>query len=747
MSNGLTRRQFLQAGAMAAATFVVSGCTADLQRTEYLESYARPPEEGLPGENLWYASTCRQCPAGCGIIVRVSSGRARKIEGNPAHPLNQGKLCARGQAALQEVYDPDRLRNAVRQAGRGTQNFEPLYWEDALPLLARQVRDADPAAVAFLGGNLSTHFWSVVSRFSGALGARPPVVYSLGDELSGEQGLTQASDQLFGLAAVPFFDIGGAEVVFSFGANFLETWLSPVHYSRAYGQMRRGPLGQRGYLVQFEPRLSSTAASADEWVRVQPGTERLVALGLAKILAEERGLAVGSTALEGLERIDLAGVAASSGVPAEELERLGRIFASAARPLAIPGAALSAHRGGLAPLAAVQALNLLAGRLDQPGGVSLAAETPLEAFQRAALSTFAQVETLIEDMAAGRVKVLMVHGVNPVFELPAASGFREALANVPFVASFSHAVDDTAAHADLILPDHTNLEGWGYQVPALASGRDCLVVGSQQPVMRPLYDSRASADVLLALARELGGAVAEALPWDNEVDFLQATVDAFREANVSDQGFWAEWRRRGGYWPQDEALRDCRVQSGTLAAGAGLDQNPRWSEAIQPASAPASSSQSEGYPYRLHLYPSITLFDGRGANKSWLQEAPDPMTTVAWQTWIELHPHTAEELGLEDGDLVRVISPDGEVEAIVYLYPGLVEGVVAMPLGRGHEHYGRYAKGQGTNPMRLVASEADQETGALAWGVTQVRIEPTGTSQALARLESAEGITYLQEGH
>lgn len=90
MSNGLTRRQFLQAGAMAPAAFVVSGCTADLQRTEYLETYVRPPEEGLPGENLWYASTCRQCPAGCGILVRVSSGRARKVEGSPAHPLNAG---------------------------------------------------------------------------------------------------------------------------------------------------------------------------------------------------------------------------------------------------------------------------------------------------------------------------------------------------------------------------------------------------------------------------------------------------------------------------------------------------------------------------------------------------------------------------------------------------------------------------------------------------------------------------------
>lgn len=739
MSNGLSRRQFLQAGAMAAAAFVVSGCTADLQRTEHLESYGRPPEEELPGQNLWFASVCRQCPAGCGIIVRTSNGRARKVEGNPAHPLNRGKLCARGQAALQELYDPDRLRNAVRQVERGTQRFEPLYWEEALSLLAERVRGADPAAVAFLGGNVSTHMWTLVSRFAGALGARTPVVHTLGDDLSGQQALAQASERLFFPAALPFFDVGGAEVVFSFGANFLETWLSPVHYSRAYAQMRRGSLGRRGYLVQFEPRLSSTAASADEWVPVEPGTEGLVALGLARIVAEQKGL---SAPVYG--QVDLASVAAASGVPVEELERLARIFAGVSHPLAIPGGALSAHGGGINALAAVQALNLLTGQVGQPGGVSVAEATSLEAFRPAPLSTFAQIQELIDDMAAGRVQLLLVHGVDPIFELPAGSGFREALANVPSVVSFSPAVDDTAAHADLILPDHTNLEGWGYQVPALAGGEDCLVVGSQQPVMRPLYDTRASADVLLALAHELGGQVGEALPWANEVDFLEETVDALRDGAAPAGAFWAQWRRQGGHWPEGQELRDCRLE-----AGAGVTQSvPLGLAESAWATLQARQAGDEGaYPYQLHLYPSITLFDGRGANKSWLQEAPDPMTTVAWQTWIELHPETAEALGVEDDDIVRVISPAGEVEAIVYLYRGLAEGVVAMPLGRGHEHYGRFAKGQGSNPMRLVSSAADEETGALTWGATRVRIEPTERKQALARLESAAGMEYLQEGH
>jgi anaerobic selenocysteine-containing dehydrogenase len=728
MPNRLTRREFLKVGAMAAAASVVSGCTPSLQRSELLESYVEPPEEGLPGENLWYASTCRQCSAGCGIIVRASEGRARKIEGNPLHPLNQGKLCARGQAALQELWDPDRLRNAVQQVERGTRNFVPLYWQDALTRLAEQLRGADPGAVAFLGGNLSTHLWMIVSRFVEALGARTPLVYTLGDDLSGQQALVQASDWLFGTAAVPLFDIGRAEAVFSFGANFLETWLSPVHYSRAYAQMRRGLVGKRGYLVQFEPRLSSTAASADEWVPIQPGTEGQVALGLGKILVEE-GLVGDAQGAQLYEEVNLAEVSAASGVHAEELERLAHIFATVSSAVAVPGGAVTGQRNGAAALSAVYGLNHLTNQLGQPGGVYLSAPPAGPDFTPAPLSTYADVRDLIDDMAAGRVQVLLVHGANPVFELPTAQGFAEALANVPFVVSFSSTVDETAVQADLILPDHTSLEGWGYYAPVLA---DRTVVSSQQPIMRPLHDTHATVDVLLALARDLGGQVAQALPWPNEVEFLQQTLETLNDGSMPAEAFWAQWRRRGGYWSETEERG--------LPAASGFAGPLNLSEA-------SSEADTGLYPYHLYPYPSIALFDGRGANKSWLQETPDPMTTVAWQTWIEIHPETAKALGVQADDIVRVISPVGEVEAIVYVYPGIGEEVVAMPMGRGHEDYGRYARGKGTNPVRLLVPEADQDTGALAWQTTRVRIEPTGQKKTLARIESPEGVEYMLEGH
>jgi anaerobic selenocysteine-containing dehydrogenase len=261
---------------------------------------------------------------------------------------------------------------------------------------------------------------------------------------------------------------------------------------------------------------------------------------------------------------------------------------------------------------------------------------------------------------------------------------------------------------------------------------DRRVVSGQQPVMRPLYDTRATVDVLLALAQRLGGDLTQALPWRNEVEFLEDVTGAWRSEGTSVEVFWAKWRRRGGWWSETEEKQS-------------LPTSPAF-DAPLPLTIPAERGESEWF--NLHLYPSISLFDGRGANKSWLQETPDPMTTVSWQTWIEINPHAAERLGVQDDDVVRVISSAGEVEAIVYVYPGIREDVVAMPIGQGHEQYGRYAKGHGSNPVELLDTSTDSETGALTWADTLVRIVPTGQRRSLARLEDPEGMAYLSgEGH
>ena len=730
MANSLPRRAFLK---LAAGAAVATGLFPTVRRVA-LEPFVRPPEEELPGRATWYASTCRQCPAGCGILVRVINGRARKIEGNPAHPLNRGKLCARGQAGLQVLYNPDRLKNAVRQSGgRGSRAFEPLAWTQALDQLTAAFQTlTDPSQVAFLGGPIPDHLYALVRRFLEALGAPPPVLFDLHTALEGRVEAGRMAERWFGAPGLPMYDIARADVIFSFGANFLETWMSPVSQSVDYGVMRQGQSGGRGFLAQFEPRLSATGASADEWIPIRPGAEVALALGLGRIIVEEGLGRVGShREHSGLYRdVSVGEAAEASGLPLERLQRLARVFADADRSLAIPGGYLAGLTNGPQAMDAIMALNVVMRRLGREGGVFLPRAVPAEPFTNpVSASPFSQVEALVERMKAGEVKVLLIHSANPVYELPRWTGFSQALANVATVVSFSSFVDESAAWADLTLPDHTYLEGWGFQV--VSPGADRPAVSGQQPVVRPLYDSRSAGDVLLGLASRLGARVAEALPWTDEVAFLEQATGQLLGSSVgiydarTPAGFWSRWRQYGGWWTENPFHLEPEVSPARIRP---LPQ------------APAEfAGDPDLYPFHLFPYLSLTLTDGRGASQPWLQEAPDPMTTARWNTWVELNPQTAARIGVRDDDVVRVVSPQGELEASVIVYAGIRPDVVAIPTGQGHSDYGRFAAGRGANVVDLLAPSPEAEPGGLAWAATRVRLEPVGRARPLARLESLDG--------
>ncbi len=734
----LSRRDFLKVAAMTGAG-VLTGMSPTVRRVA-LEPYVRPPEEELPGRATWYASTCRQCPAGCGIVVRVINGRARKIEGNPAHPLNRGKLCARGQAGLQVLYNPDRLQNAVRQSGgRGSRQFKPIQWIEAIDQLSSAFKSLGaPSRVAFLGGLMSDHLLTLVSGFLKALGAPPPVLFDLHTALEGRAEATDMARRWFGNSQaqgvpLPLYDIARAQVVFSFGANLLETWMSPVAQSRDYGLMRQGQAGGRGLLVQFEPRLSMTAASADKWIPVKPGTEGLIALGLGRIIVEDNLGQVGSHNEHAhlYRNVSVADVADASGVSVETLRRLANAFAAADHSVAIPGGYLAGLGNGSQTMDAVLALNVLMRRLGREGGVFLPHQVPAEPFaSSASVSSFAQVTDLIERLKAGQVDILLIHGCNPLYELPQWTGIAEAIRRVPLVISFSSCVDETDVLADLVLPDHTYLEGWGYQV--VSPGADRPAVSGQQPVVRPLYDTRATGDVMLALAARIGGQVAQALPWSDEVAFLEqnsaqllGTSSGIYDAHTP-AGFWSLWRQHGGWWTE-KPLRDEPEAVGT----------PTGPLQVSPA---VFAGDAQQHPFHLIPYPSLALSDGRGANQPWLQEMPDPMTTASWNTWVELNPATARSLQVDNNDVVKVVSPYGELHAPVVVYPGIRPDAVAIPIGQGHRDYGRFAQGRGSNPLALLAPPSEQAHGSwLPWGATRVRIERTGRKQELARVESLDG--------
>lgn len=713
MSDKFSRRDFLKLmGTGAATAAVLTGC-GPASRYVTREPYVKMPEYNYNGQSTYFATTCRECPAGCGLIVRTMQGRAIKAEGNPYNPVNLGKTCARGQATLQGLYNPDRVRNPVRNlrgqsSPQGERPWDEMTWEAAIGVVAEALKD--PKGVQFLLGLAPDHLFDLVSDLCKSIGAPAPIRFGALGMFEARVTLGEAARAVFGRPDTLFFDLANADLVISFGANFLETWISPVAFTRGYSRMRRQRA--RGILVQLEPRLSQTAAKADLWYPIKPGAEGLVAAALGKLYAEEK-LGVAPAAFEA---VDVAAAAEAAGLEVETLEKLAFLLLDADRPLVIPGGAALAHANGLETAKAILALNVLLGNPGQPGGVfHTPASPPGEEYRRPA--SLKEMADLVERMNAGQIKTLFVHGVNPVFELPKALGFQAALEKVPTVISFATFPDETAMAADYIFPDHHGLESWGYQRVTDGTGQSML--SGAQPVVAPFYNTKSTVDVLLAAA---------SLPFKDEVEYLQNQVAPLVEQtggfySAPDlPSFWALFQQFGGWWKNDPGL------------GA-----PNPADVLQKPLSLNAGEKSESYDeFHLLVYPSPILAEA-GANKPWLQETPDPMTTVMWNSWLEINPKTAKKLGLHNDDVVRVVSPYGAVEVSVYVYPAIRPDVVAIPFGQGHTAYGRYAENRGVNPADLFGPNFNA-AGDLAFADVRVRLEKTGKKRELSRLESKLGV-------
>jgi anaerobic selenocysteine-containing dehydrogenase len=706
----MKRREFIiltSVGATSAS--LLSACA---HPEEKLIPAFIPDDEYVPGIDYWKASTCGMCPAGCGIIVRTREHKANKIEGNPLHPVNRGALCARGQAGLEVLYNPDRIKGPMKRVGqRGEGKWEEITWDEAIKTLADKLREIDPdnanEKALFITGEAESVTAHVASRFMQAYGQafvaghphramEPPGTYA--DLLS---GVVKPGE--------PIADIANATYLVSFGARFLETWKSPVMYSQAYGEFRSSHGKIRGRFVQIEPRMSLTAANADEWIPAAPGTEAMVALAMVQVIVRENlaKVQVSDDSRQKLEEFSPEATASVIDVPVENIIRVAREFAKAERPLAIGD--LRSPDGS-----AVHLLNAVVENLNKPGGVLLfdsgdKSKDPLpiagnglilpgESDQQLAKPGSREIGSLVDRfvrMARNPSRIIMIHGTNPMF----ATRGREEYSAIPFIVSFSSFMDETSDAADLILPDHTYLERWDLHSSWSPDGREA--VSLTQPVLDPQLNTRQTADVLLAVAREMGGAVAAALPFDSAKDIVEKRVS---ETAPLDQA------------KSTEAVSSELAEKGVVSAGAPTQLKTQVER--KPLSLDSFSlgvlrhRASEGvanaeYPLTLIVYEHTALGNGLTANLPSMQELPDPMTSVMWGSWVEINPTTATTMGIADGDLVEVTTGDGSVRAPALLYPGIRPDCIAMPSGQGHSSYGRYARGRGTDPTALLLNSEE----------------------------------------
>ncbi len=738
------RREFLKAmrtAAVAAACApLLSSCRRPASSAASGKAGQLPPR-GAP--DSWIVSTCGACPGGCGIRARLASGRLVGIAGNPLHPINRGGLCPLGLAGAQALYHPDRVRGPLRRTGAGgLGELRPASWEEGLAAVSGRLRDLRARGmahtVALVDGTRGLSR-EVAGRFLAAYGSPNHLEGRPWNDVSP----SEAVRAMQGVDAAAAYDLENARFILAFGSGWLEGAASPVGAARAFGIARRGRKSGRVHVVHVEPRLSVSAAHADEWIPIQPGTEGVLALGLMHMVLRE--------GLESRDFIDQWGfgfdwlralvlrdyhpdaVSERTGVPVASIIRLARQFASTRPAVAIgddrSGPGVQSVEAGMA----IHALNAIGGSINAPGGVLTPPPVPLDPLPPApgderggrgrafppvaggrAGSSLAALQAWLEGDGSYPINALIAYGADPLAALGGGERAQAALRRVPFVVSFSSFLDDTASQADLVLPDHTYLERW--QDDPTRTSRGFPVLGLRQPVLEPRHDTRHAAEVLAGIARGVGGPAGEALPWRDFREVIRLSVrgihrsgrgalfdvpeaeawvetmekNGWRASNFGTfDEFWAGLLARGGWWDPvydfGERGRVLRTASRKLDFGPlarALDFRASHKEPASPG-GPAAVGAPAGYPLRLHLYPLLAAFGDMQGPLPFVQDALGREMRQSWSLWVEIAPVDAAGLGIADGARVRVESDAGAVEARAKVYPGVRPGVVAMPVGPG----------------------------------------------------------------
>lgn len=699
----IERRDFLKMMGWGTVGVTLAGC--DLPTTVTLEegketvvSYLSPEEYAIPGVGVWYASACLQCPAGCGIHGRVREGLALKLEGNPDSPVNRGKLCQMGQSGVQTHYNPDRLgKPQLRKDGK----LVDITWDEAWKVLDEKVGAVSRARVAWFTGTVSGHQAALIGEHLDALGSGHHFVHEVINNAVGRA----VNQDVLG-EAMPRLALDKAKLVLSFGADFLGTWVSPTHFATEYAKFRSGT---RGVLVVAEPKMSLTGANADLWLAVRPGTEGMLALGIAHALMKS-GVSVPDAARAAVAAYAPVKAAEITGISVQRIEQVAALLKQHSPSLVLAGATVEGQEQGYQAASAVMLLNVMLGNVGQT--IVSRGEFP---FPQLAPRT-GNTRDLVAFAAAAKDKALDVaffYGANPVYTAPDSLGLVATLQSISFKVVLTQFPDETAAQADLVLPVASSLEDWGTHVAAYQPEQG--VITFQQPLMEGLYPGTPGlGDALLRLLK-----MREAQKYSAFNDYFSYLQNAV--ASLPEQ------YKAGGL--THKQLWEQTLQKGLLtvdSAPGGLNTN------VGEITLNEIKADAE-YPLRLIPSPRLGLWDGRHANIPWLQEAPDQISKVVWDSWAELHPSTAARLGVQEGDVVEIASAHGAIKVKVYVFKGVHPDAIAVPLGQGHEEYGRYAKGLGANPLKILSPAVDARTGELALYGTRVNATRTGVHEELVK--------------
>jgi anaerobic selenocysteine-containing dehydrogenase len=690
------------------------------------------PEDG---EASYVNSVCTLCPGHCGITVRKIADRAVKIEGIKGYPVNDGGICLLGLSGLQLLYGPTRIKSPLKRSGkRGLGNWERISWKEAISSIVEKLGDlrsnGRPHTAGVISGSDRGTVPRLFERFLTAYGS--PNFFRM-PSVRDSYELTLHVMQ--GVQALPGFDFENADFILSFGSGIIDGWGSPVRMMRANSTWKSAGVK----VIQIEPRLSNTAAKSNKWIPINPGTEAALAMGLAHIIIKESLYDNGFISTNAdrfddwkqlvIDKYSPDSVAAVTGIDAGTIVVLARSFANASKPLAICGRGDGAHPVSLTGGMAVHALNALMGNINKKGGIFAVADPDYIHWPEIEMDAKAAVGMQHErlDGAGNRkhpysryllhrlpksilsekpypLEALFISGANPLYTLKDTQNTGKAFEKIPFVVSFSSYMDETARHADLILPNHVYLER--YEDVPTPFGMIQPVVGLAKPVVEPQFNTKHVGDIIIETAKRLGGNIANSFPWKSYESCLKETLGE-KWGTMVEKGFWSG----------SEMMSQTPGKSFDTVSGKFEFVDPETG--LKPQFKPIGIQGDERlYPLVLIPYDVIRLANGYIGDPPFAVKTVEDTVLKGTDVFVEINPKTARAAGLHEGQYALLSTPVGAGKVRVHLFEGIMPGIIALPRGLGHTAYDDYLADKGINVNTLIAPVEDPDSGMDAgWGI------------------------------
>lgn len=695
------RRSFIKITG-AASVFMAAGCR-DAEKK--LIPYVEQPEELIPGNPIYYATTDGKGENG--IIAKVHEGRPIKVDGNPLHAVNEGKLDATGNASIIDLYDPDRQRFPAKIDEKG--NPVKVKWSEAAKETAESLTLEGPKSIFVSRPIHGKANKKLVKEFLASFKG----IQHIEIDSSISDSTLQSQAQSYGTATLPVYRYDKARLIVSLGFDFLSEASNPTETAKLFANAKRIKNGTMTRFISFEPYLSMAGGSSDERYRVKPQDIAKIAYALADEVIKQTG----NKSYSGLSKtLSTHNNDEALHLPKGTIKSLAEeLIKNKGQSLVLSGGSAAASTDGISLLNAVNLINTV---LDNDGKTVAYGK----AGQLNAEGTPGGLQKLVKLIDSGKAQAILFQDINLVYEAGLSANLAEKLKKVRFKAAIQSHHNETSQVCDYILPTLHYLESWNDGEPR--TGLHSLT----QPLIKPLWDNQASQQSLIAIAAESKLKALKAGKWSDYIKSVWSKEVYNANIVAGDfTNFWNTVLRRGVY----DTGEKTRNQNQAVRVFKATSIKPLTQESIEGDQVVMFRSGSHG--------------DGSSMNNPWLLEAPDPISKISWENHLSVSLKTAKDKGYKEGQIIKVQTQSGVIEAPIHIQPGVADNVYAIALGWSRPDGGKVAKGPDPdNPgngvdVSILAPSVDGIS--LHYGVKIKKIKETDKSTRFACMQGHQYLT------